>query len=384
MIVPVKKYFPFTGHFDAGSGSACLIRKLATLSLASLLSWHPLYGIAQNDAAQTSPKVETTGGCAAANVKLNEQKFVLIGGIQQWIATSGKSCDNPLILFLHGGPGNSLSPYADAIYGTWQNEFTLVQWDQRGAGKTFAANPATAESALTVERMTQDGIELTEYLTRQFGKRKVILMGGSWGSILGIHMIKSRPDLFYAYVGTGQIVSYRENQNASYTKLITLARAADDQKTVAAIEALGPPPWTNPRNSGILRRATRVYEAKTSAAAPKAWWIPAPEYATAQMQEYFEQADDYSYLQFVGLKGDGMFSRIDLPRLGMRFDIPVYIIEGSEDLIAVPDVAKHYFDGLIAPEKEYVSVPQTGHDPNLAMVDAQYKILSEKIRAMAK
>jgi pimeloyl-ACP methyl ester carboxylesterase len=102
------------------------------------------------------------------------------------------------------------------------------------------------------------------------------------------------------------------------------------------------------------------------------------------MQEYFDQADDYSYLQFVGLKGDGMFSRIDLPKLGMRFDIPVYIIEGSEDLVAVPDVAKRYFDGLVAPEKEYVSVPQTGHDPNLAMVDAQHKILSEKIRPIAK
>lgn len=277
-----------------------------------------------------------------------------------------------------------MSPYAETIYGAWENEFTLVQWDQRGAGKTFAANPATTESALTVERMTQDGVELTEYLTRQLGKRKVILMGGSWGSILGVHMVKSRPDLFYAYVGTGQIVSYRENQNASYTKLIALALAAGDQKTVSAIEALGPPPWTNPRNSGILRRATRVYEAKTSAAAPKAWWTPAPEYATAQMQEYFEQADDYSYLQFVGLKGDGMFSRIDLPKLGMRFDIPVYIIEGSEDLVAVPDIAKRYFDGVIAPAKEYVLVPQTGHDPNLAMVDAQYRILREKILIMAK
>ncbi|MGB7194673.1 MAG: alpha/beta hydrolase [Collimonas pratensis] len=380
----MKKYFPLTGYFDAGNGFVSIISKLATLSLASLLFWQPLYGIAQSDTAQMSPKMESAGSCTSSNIKLDEKKFVLIGGIQQWITISGTSCDNPLILFLHGGPGNSLSPYADAIYGAWQSEFTLVQWDQRGAGKTFAANPATAESALTLERMARDGIELTEYLTRQFGKRKVILMGGSWGSILGIHMIKSRPDLFSAYVGSGQIVSYRDNQSASYTKLISLARAADDQKTVSTIEALGPPPWTNPRNSGILRRATRIYEAKTSAAAPKAWWVPAPGYATAQMQDFFEQADDYSYLQFVGLKGDGMFSRIDLPKLGMRFDIPVYIIEGSEDLVAVPDVAKRYFDGLVAPDKEYVTVPRTGHDPNQAMVDAQHKILSEKIRPMAK
>jgi pimeloyl-ACP methyl ester carboxylesterase len=361
-----------------------MTRKFATLSLASLLFWHPLYSTAQNSNAQVSPKVEVAGSCTSANATLDEKKFIMVGGIQQWITIRGASCDNPVILFLHGGPGNSLSPYADAIYGAWQREFTLVQWDQRGAGKTFAANPATAESALTVERMTQDGIALAEYLTRYLGKRKVILMGGSWGSILGIHMIKSRPDLFYAYVGTGQIVSYRENQNASYTKLIALARAAGDQKTVSAIAALGPPPWTNPRNSGILRRATRIYEARTSAAAPGAWWVPAPEYTAPQMQEYFEQADDYSYLQFVGLKGDGMFSGVDLSQLGMKFEIPVYIIEGSEDLVAVPDVAKRYFDGIAAPDKEYISIPGTGHDPNQAMIDAQYKVLRQKIRPVAK
>lgn len=161
----MKKYFPFTGYFDAGNGFASIISKLATLSLASLLFWQPLYGIAQSDTAQMSPKMESAGSCTSANIKLDEKKFVLIGGIQQWITVSGTSCDNPLILFLHGGPGNSLSPYADAIYGPWQSEFTLVQWDQRGAGKTFAANPATAESALTLERMARDGIELTEYLT---------------------------------------------------------------------------------------------------------------------------------------------------------------------------------------------------------------------------
>jgi pimeloyl-ACP methyl ester carboxylesterase len=382
----MKKHSQFVAHISTRfhSPRPSTVRTFARLSFALLLFWQALYSNAQSIAAQISPKGESVDICPSTKGRLDERKFVSIGGIQQWITIRGASCDNPVILFLHGGPGNSLSPYANTIYGAWENEFTLVQWDQRGAGKTFAANPATAESALTVERMTQDGVELTEYLTRQLGKRKVILMGGSWGSILGVHMVKSRPDLFYAYVGTGQIVSYRENQNASYTKLIALALAAGDRKTVSAIEALGPPPWTNPRNSGILRRAARIYEAKTSQAAPKAWWTPAPDYATAQMQESFEQADDYSYLQFVGLKGDGMFSRIDLPELGMRFDIPVYIVEGSEDLVAVPDIAKRYFDGLIAPAKEYVSVPHTGHDPNLAMVDAQYRILREKILIMAK
>jgi pimeloyl-ACP methyl ester carboxylesterase len=221
-------------------------------------------------------------------------------------------------------------------------------------------------------------------LTQHLGKRKVILMGGSWGSILGIHLIKARPDLFHAYVGIAQIVSYRESQAASYAKVVALARAAGDQNTVSALEALGSPPWANPRSSGILRRATRAYEAKASTPAPEAWWVSSREYDTPQMRAAYSGGEDFSYLQFVGLKGDGMFSKVDLPRLGMTFEIPVYIIPGSEDLVAIPDVAKRYFDGIVAPQKEFVLVPHAGHDPNLATIDAEYRIMSQRVRPLAQ
>jgi hypothetical protein len=185
-------------------------------------------------AASTSAEI-AVGKCTAVDAKLDEESFVYIGGIPQWVTIHGADCANPVVLFLHGGPGNALSPYAKSIYGAWEKQFTLVQWDQRGAGMTFDRNAELSESKLNVERMAQDGVELALYLTKHLGKQKVILMGSSWGSILGIHMAKMRPDLFYAYVGTGQMVSYRENQNASYEKLLSLASAAGDQTTVSAI-----------------------------------------------------------------------------------------------------------------------------------------------------
>lgn len=129
--------------------------------------------------------------------------------------------------------------------------------------------------------------------------------------------LKSRPDLFHAYVGIAQIVDYRENQAASYAKVVALARAAGDQRTVSTLEALGTPPWANPRNSGVLRRATREYEAKVSAPAPKSWWVPSLGYDSPQMRADYLEGEEFSYLQFVGLKGDGMFSKVDLPSLGM-------------------------------------------------------------------
>lgn len=306
-----------------------------------------------------------------------------IGGIEQWVTIKGESCANPVILFLHGGPGNTLSPYADSIYGAWEKEFTLVQWDQRGAGRTYGRNASSSASTLTIERMVEDGVELAGYLNRHLGKQKIILTGGSWGSILGVHMIKSRPDLFHAYVGTGQIVSYRENQAASYAAAAALARAAGDPRTVSALEALGPPPWTNPRNSGILRRVTRAYEAKASVPAPESWWVLSPGYDTQQMQADYLAGEDFSYLQFIGLKGDGMFAAVDLPKLGMVFDVPVFIVQGAEDLVTMPSVTKRYFDGITAPQKALVLVPRAGHEPNLDFIDAEYEVM-RRVRRLAQ
>ena len=199
------------------------------------------------------------GAPAAASCRgtepVNEAGYVAIGGIEQWVTIRGSSCANPVVLFLHGGPGNPLSPYAERIYADWERDFTLVQWDQRGAGRTFARNPPP--DALTIARMAEDGIALTLHLRTRLGQPKVILVAGSWGTVLGVHMARARPDLFHAYVGAGQMVDYRENQAASYRRLLTLARAAGDEATLAAIEAMGAPPWTDPRNAGILRRATR-------------------------------------------------------------------------------------------------------------------------------
>lgn len=347
--------------------------------LAAILLFLQLCAAAQATSIPSRPGEPGSTKCLSNAQEVKEEGFISIGGIEQWVTIKGAHCSNPVVLFLHGGPGNPLSPYAGSVYGAWEKEFTLIQWDQRGAGKTYGRNRDTAQSELTIERMTQDGIELASYLIKHLDKKKIVLLGGSWGSVLGVHMAKSRPDLFHAYIGVGQLVSYQENQAASYRKILALARTADDTKTLSAIETLGPPPWVNPRNFGILRRATRAYEAKTSTPAPESWWVPSPDYATPDMQAAYEGGEDYSYLQFVGLKGNGMFSLIDLPKLGTTFELPVFMVQGSEDLVTTPDVAKRYFDTIVAPQKEYVLLPRTGHDPNAAMIDAEYNILKTRV-----
>lgn len=332
------------------------------------------------------PSAQEAGAsaCTSPRQPVNEQGFVQIGGIPQWITIKGDDCANPIVLLVHGGPGNPMSPYADTIYAGWQKHVTLVQWDQRGAGMTYGKNKPSEETPLTLQQIRDDGIEVATYLTRQLGQRKVIVMGGSWSSIIAIHMIKARPDLFTAYLGWSQIVSYRTNPPDTYQRLLTLARAAGDAESVAKLERLGAPPWKDPHNFGIMRRIDRKYEAMNTEDAPKAWWTPAPLYATAQAQADAVAGDDYSYLQFVGLHGDGMFATVDLPALGTDFDVPIFLLQGEEDLLTSPAIAKPYFDSLSAPKKAFVLLPRTGHDPNPIMVDAQYRLLTEQILPLAQ
>ncbi len=349
---------------------------LFSLLSAGLLALLPLPLVAQE---AISPAAIA---CSGTHQQINEQSYVRLGGIEQWVTIRGEHCGNPVVLIVHGGPGNPNTPYAHPPYQAWEKDFTLVNWDQRGAGKTFARNPVLPDAQgndLTVERMAADGNELAAMLRTHLRVNQVILMGGSWGSVLAVHMAKSRPDLYRAYIGTGQMVSHADNLPASYRKVMALARAAGDANTVAVLESIGAPPWTNPRAMGMLRRASRPYEANTAVPAPASWRAWAPAYATEQASASYEQGEDYSWIQFVGLKGNGMLSTIDLPKLGLDFKLPVFIVQGSDDLVTVPDVAKRYFDAITAPQKEFFLLARTGHDPNPPMIEAQYRILTTKV-----
>jgi pimeloyl-ACP methyl ester carboxylesterase len=314
--------------------------------------------------------------------KVSEEGFVPINGIEQWVTLHGTDCANPIVLIVHGGPGNPSTPFAENLYGAWENDFTLVQWDQRGSGKTFAQNPVTANGPLTIAVMAKDGVDVANYATHRLGKRQVILFGGSWGSALAVHMLKLEPGLFSAYQGSSQMVEYRANQNATYSRALQLTRAAGDTQAVASLEALGAPPWENPRAFGIVRRITRRYEAKNTQPAPDAWWRFPAEYETSSYKESYTAGEDYSYLQLVGMKGDGMLSQIDLPALGTDFPMPIFIIQGKEDLLTMPVVTKAYFDSIKAHTKKYLLLDKVGHDPNPLMVDAQFRVLKNDIKPL--
>ncbi|WP_051293994.1 alpha/beta fold hydrolase [Pseudoduganella violaceinigra] len=312
----------------------------------------------------------------SAGTPVDEKGFVRIGGMDQWVRIKGSNCANPIVVLVHGGPGNPTTPFADKFYQSWEKDLTIVQWDQRGAGMTFGRTPLTDDIPLKIEELRDDGIEVARFAAKRFGKERVILLGGSWSSVLGVHMAKAAPGLFCGYISSSQLVGeFSDRRNIDAT--LALARAAGDQESISKIEALGPLPWTNPRNPGILRRVMRKYEAMSTEPVPKAWMGATAEYATAKYDADYAAGEDYSWLQFVGMKGDGIGSKIDLYKLGPKFDVPFYMVQGEQDLVTMPEPSRRYFDFIQAPYKEFVTVPRAGHDPNPPMVATQLRLLKK-------
>ncbi|MCC6413373.1 MAG: alpha/beta hydrolase [Saprospiraceae bacterium] len=318
----------------------------------------------------------------AVQSKISEEKFIQINGIEHWVTIKGES-SKPVILCLHGGPGSPISPYSDNLYKDFENDFIVVQWDQRGTGRTFgklAPEELTpeylSENPLTVDLMTDDGIGLTEYLLKHLGKQKIILFGTSWGSVLGVKMAIKRPDLFYAYVGHSQIVNPAIDLEF-YTKVYKMAEDKGDKDALEALNAIGKPPYDRARKSGQLFRILKKYERENSIPAPDSWFVVSPAYDNAKDNQHRSDGDDYSFVNFVGdskLGVSAMSASINLMKDNTDFEIPVYLIQGEEDILTPQEQTAEYFNKIKAPEKEYYLLHHTAHGFNELVLEMQFKI----------
>ncbi|MGB6876726.1 MAG: alpha/beta hydrolase [Candidatus Acidiferrales bacterium] len=191
---------------------------------------------------------------------IDEASFVTIGGIPQWVTIRGWDRDNPVLLFLHGGPGDVTNPWSFALFAPWEKHFTVVQWDQRGAGRTLRKNGPAIAPTITVDRIVQDGIELSAYLCKHLRKSKIILVGHSLGSIIGVLMARAKPGLFYAYVGTGQVADSAKNSFVAYDELLAKARAVGNQQAFNELSRVGPPPYPSGEGYQVQRKWANAFE----------------------------------------------------------------------------------------------------------------------------
>jgi pimeloyl-ACP methyl ester carboxylesterase len=155
------------------------------------------------------------------------------GGVEQWVAIRGRDRSRMPILFLHGGPCEAQSPFLP-LFATWEERYVVAQWDQRGTGRTFGKSGTP--SNMTMAQLTRDAIEVTQYVLGRVKARKLILVGFSWGAGLGLNVIRSRPELFHAFVGTGQPIDGREIFENMRSSAVVRAQAAGDTQAAAQLQ----------------------------------------------------------------------------------------------------------------------------------------------------
>jgi pimeloyl-ACP methyl ester carboxylesterase len=307
---------------------------------------------------------------------IDEGVYVKIGGIDQWIQIRGQDRNNPVLLCVHGGPGGSWLPQT-ALFLPWEKEFTLVQWDQRGAGKTLETTGGSIANSMSVDRMAQDGIEVSEFLRNHLHKDKIILLGHSWGSILGIHMVKQRPDLFYAYVGTGQVSNMPKAQQMSYAYVLEKARAANDTKAVRNLEAIGPPPLGSMDKIGMFFQTLAKYEFESDRNAGLGVFS-APNYS---LWDIYNLIRGFARIPTFRVYHEMLSA--NLSSLGPDFKIPIFFFQGAEDERTQAPLAKEYLEWIKAPRKEFVLLEGGGHFAVWSMSDRFLQELVPRVRPFA-
>jgi pimeloyl-ACP methyl ester carboxylesterase len=285
---------------------------------------------------------------------IDEAKYLKVGGIEQWVTIRGEDRANPVVLFLHGGPGDATNPYGYAVFRLWLKTYTVVQWDQRGTGRTLGRNGRASAPNLTIDRLVQDGVELADALRTSLRKDKIILVGHSWGSVLGVLMAKAKPDRFQAFVGTGQVTDLRVQVKVAFDALLAKARALGDARALRELEEFGPPPYKDGRGYQVQRRWSNLFEgADAFIASMLGFALVAPGYTTRDVNDWFDGQN---------LSGPLVTQQMALAPTALtgRFAVPVFVIQGSDDFTTPTSLAKAFVDAVEAPRKAFVTI-KGGH-----------------------
>lgn len=313
---------------------------------------------------------------AFAGAPVNSTSYVPLGGIEQWISITGDDRDNPVLLVVHGGPGDLQWPHADN-YVPWEKSFTVVQWDQRGTGHTYGRiGEGTPE--VNLNRIADDGIELADYLRRTLSRKKIIVLGHSWGSVVAVTMVQRKPELFAAYVGTGQVVSWKATADFQYDLLLAKARKDGD---TAWLQKFVPKPNLNIPGQFFAATGNLM---SMMAPSDRDWIQSLRGGYPALLAQYPKDAQDLGDGQIFSGKhliADEVATNLPVtaPSLGTAY----FLIQGRDDVISPTQAAVAYFHKVNAPQKTLVLIPDAGHFAFMTAPDAFLAALNAEVRPAA-
>lgn len=286
-----------------------------------------------------------------------------IGGIDQWINVRGEDRANPLMLFVHGGPSSPSMPSLWQFQRPLEEYFTVAHYDQRGAGKTHRSNdPGAVAGTLQIERYVDDAIEVAEHLRRRHGKDKLVLAGHSWGTVVAMKAALKRPDLFHVYVGMGQVLNTRVNEELSFQYGLERARRDGNRQAIAELESIAPYPGDQPitRDRIVLARKWPQHYGGLNAYrdAEQDYYYGAsllsPEYDCADRKAFFDGN------LFTLDRVLDAFLAIDLASV-REFPIPVVMFMGRHDYTTPSEPTAAWLEQVRAPHKRAVWFENSAH-----------------------
>ncbi|HUX53799.1 MAG TPA: alpha/beta hydrolase [Williamwhitmania sp.] len=285
-----------------------------------------------------------------------------IGGIEQSVYVRGQNKNNPIIIFVHGGPASPMAPLAWAFQRPFEEYFTIVQYDQRAAGKTFLKNDTVnLGNTLTIDQYANDLIQLTDFIRKKYNKRKVILLGHSWGTIVSMTAVLKRPDLFYAYVGVGQVINAMDNERISFEYALKEAQKRHDTIAFAELQAIAPYPGNLPltvKRVLVARKWAQYYGGLAAYRNNTDYYFMLPLLSPV-----------YSKSDVDGItKGIDFTLPILLPKLLSvdfkpikKFPIPIFMFMGRHDYTTPSEPTSEWINQVKAPIKEGVWFENSAH-----------------------
>jgi pimeloyl-ACP methyl ester carboxylesterase len=312
----------------------------------------------------------------AAQDSIAEIRYLPIGGVDQWVMIRGEHVANPPLVMLHGGPGLSDTPFFRRYNAALERHFTVVYWDQRGAGKS--AGSEIPRESMNVDRFVADLEQLVDHVRARLGAARVALFGHSWGSVLGCLYAADHPDRVSAYVGSGQIGDWAAGEAASYAYAVALAERRGKRRALAKLRSLGPPPHT----------AAQMFAERMLLTGLDGTAL----HAMTSLLGAIVRGREYSLVEIPGMfrafraSLDAMWDevrQIDLRERAPVLAVPVFFFLGRHDHWVPPETSLAYYDALVAPAKRLVWFERSGHEPFVDEAGRFDELMIELVRPVA-
>ena len=349
-------------------------RTSLSLVLGLIVAVQPLAAQSRQSAGAMAPHEQQFSRSQVTGVIADARKIVSgkgveelleipVGGTKQWISVRGHDRDNPILLVIHGGPASPEMPTSWWFQGGWEDYFTVVEWDQRGSGKTYDANdPKLIGPTLSLGRIVADAVDVTQYLRSRYGKRKIFVLGHSWGSLVGLQLAHEHPELLYAYIGMGQVINARLGEHVGYETTLRIAEAKGNAKAVAELKSIAP----YPNADGSLPLDKINTERNWSVAFGGLTWGREDLNYYSNLAQF---APEYSEADGAAInKGSQLSLGRLLPEM-LNFDYsnmlewrcPIVIFAGRHDFTTPSTVVAAWFARIHAPAKKFIWFENSAH-----------------------